>query len=114
MKRLELYVPQERLEAINELLHKHNVGGITCYDITGRGRSMQESRDVERGTRSFIPEFGRRLKIEVIVENSLAKRVVDDVLKVVSTGSSYDGKIFVSDIAEAYDIGSKETGDVAL
>jgi nitrogen regulatory protein PII len=75
MKRVELYVPQERLEAINELLHKHNVGGITCYDITGRGRSMQESKDVERGTRSFIPEFGRRLKIEVIVENSLAKRV---------------------------------------
>ena len=114
MKRLELYVPQERLEAINELLHKHSVGGITCYDIKGRGRSKQQSIEVDRGTRSYIPEFGRRLKIEVIVENSLAKRIVDDVLNVISTGSSYDGKIFVSDIAEAYDIGSKETGDVAL
>jgi nitrogen regulatory protein P-II 1 len=48
------------------------------------------------------------------VENSLAKRIVDDVLNATSTGSYYDGRIIVSDIAEAYVIGSKETGDVAL
>ena len=31
MKKLELLIPHERLEAVNELLHKHNVGGMTCY-----------------------------------------------------------------------------------
>ncbi|MCD6038177.1 MAG: hypothetical protein K0S67_2066, partial [Nitrososphaeraceae archaeon] len=30
------------------------------------------------------------------------------------TGSSSDGKIFVYDVAEAYDIGSKESSDIAL
>ncbi|MRN41182.1 MAG: P-II family nitrogen regulator, partial [Nitrosopumilales archaeon] len=53
MKKLELLIPHERLEAVNELLHKHNVGGMTCYDVKGRGRSKQESVDVERGTRSY-------------------------------------------------------------
>ena len=43
-----------------------------------------------------------------------AKEIIDDVLKVISTGSASDGKIFVYDVAEAYDIGSKETGDDAL
>ena len=114
MKKLELLIPHERLEAVNELLHKHNVGGMTCYDVKGRGRSKQESVDVERGTRSYIPELGPRTKIEVIVENTVAKRIIDDVLNVISTGSSYDGKIFVSDIAESYDIGTKAAGDAAL
>jgi nitrogen regulatory protein PII len=36
MKKLELLIPHERLEAVNEL-HKHNVGGMTCYDVKGRG-----------------------------------------------------------------------------
>ena len=48
-----------------------------------------------------------RDKIEVIV----AKRTIDDVLNDVSTGSSYDGKVFVTEIAESYDIW---TGDAAL
>ena len=114
MKKLELLIPHERLEAVSELLHKHNVGGMTCYDVKGRGRSKQESVDVERGTRSYIPELGPRTKIEVIVENTVAKRIIDDVLNVISTGSSYDGKLFVSDIAESYDIGTKAAGDAAL
>jgi len=87
---------------------------MTCYDVKGRGRSKQESVEVERGTRSYIPELGQRTKIEVIVENTVAKRIIDDVLKVISTGSSYYGKIFVSDIAESYDIGTKAAGDAAL
>jgi len=40
--------------------------------------------------------------------------IVDVVLNATSTGSYHDGRIIVSDIAEAYVIGSKETGDVAL
>ena len=59
-------------------------------------------------------ELGPRTKIEVIVENTLAKRIIDDVLNVISTGSSYDGKIFVYEIAESYDIGTKAAGDAAL
>ena len=114
MKKLELLIRHERLEEVNEVLHKHNVDGMTCYDVKGRGRSKQESIDVERGTRSYIPELGPRTKIELIVENTLAKRIIDDVLNVISTGSSYDGKIFVSDIAESYDIGTKAAGDAAL
>ena len=50
----------------------------------------------------------------MIVENMVAKRIIDDVLNVISTGSSYDGKLFVSDIAESYDIGTKAAGDAAL
>ena len=107
-------IPHERLTEINELLHKHKVGGMTFYDIKGRGRAKREPVSVGRGVMRYIPEFGFRTKIEVLVPDGKAKAIIDDVLKVMSTGSASDGKIFVYDVADAYDIGSNEKGDAAL
>src|SRR5919108_531086 len=114
MKKLDMVIPHERLLEVNELLHKHKVGGMTFYDIKGRGRAKREPVSVGRGVMRYVPEFGFRTKIEVLVPDLMAKAIVDDVLKVISTGSASDGKIFVYDVAEAYDIGSKEKGDAAL
>jgi nitrogen regulatory protein P-II 1 len=114
MKRLDLIIPHERLNEINELLHRHKVGGMTFYDIKGRGRAKREPVSVGRGVMRYVPEFGFRTKIEVLVQDAMAKAIIDDVLMVISTGSASDGKIFVYDVAEAYDIGSKEKGDAAL
>jgi nitrogen regulatory protein PII len=50
----------------------------------------------------------------VLVPDATARQIIDDVLKVISTGSASDGKVFVYDVAEAYDIGSKEKDDNAL
>ena len=114
MKRLDLIIPHERLTEINELLHRHKVGGITFYDIKGRGRAKREPVSVGRGVMRYTPEFGFRTKVEVLVPDDKAKAIIDEVLKMISTGSASDGKIFVYDVVEAYDIGSKEKGDAAL
>jgi nitrogen regulatory protein P-II 1 len=114
MKRLDIIIPHERLSEVNDILHKHKVGGITFYDIKGRGRAKLEPVAVGRGVMRYVPEFGSRTKIEVLVKDSLAKEIIDDLLKKISTGSTSDGKIFVYDVGEAYDIGSKESGDSAL
>ena len=114
MKKLDIIIPHERLSEVNDILHKHKVGGITFYDIKGRGRAKQEPVAVGRGVMRYVPEFGSRTKIEVLVKDSLSKQIIDDLLKKVSTGSTSDGKIFVYDVAEAYDIGSKESSDSAL
>ena len=114
MKRIDLIIPQERLAEVNDLLHKHKVGGMTFYDIKGRGRAKREPVSVGRGVMRYVPEFGFRTKVEVLVPDTVARSIIDDVLKVISTGSASDGKIFVYDVAEAYDIGSKEKGDAAL
>jgi nitrogen regulatory protein P-II 1 len=114
MKRLDIIIPHERLSEVNDILHKYKVGGITFYDIKGRGRAKQEPLAVGRGVMRYVPEFGTRTKIEVLVKDSLAKEIIDNLLQKISTGSTSDGKIFVYDVAEAYDIGSKESGDSAL
>ena len=114
MKRLDIIIPQERLSEVNDILHRHKVGGMTFYDIKGRGRAKREPVSVGRGVMRYVPEFGFRTKIEVLVQDETATKIIKDLLKEISTGSASDGKIFVYDVAEAYDIGSKEEGDDAL
>ena len=61
-----------------------------------------------------MPEFGTRTKIEVLVADSQVKSLVDDLIKNISTGSSSDGKIFVYDVIQAFDIRTKRSGDSAI
>ncbi|MGA9935160.1 MAG: P-II family nitrogen regulator, partial [Nitrososphaeraceae archaeon] len=114
LKRIDLIIPLERLRDLNDLLHEHNVGGLTFYDVKGRGRTRQEPVAVGRGVMRYIPEFGSRMKVEVLVSKEKMKPLIDDILAKIGTGSLSDGKIFVYDVSEAYDIGSKESGDNAL
>ena len=87
---------------------------MTFYDIKGRGRSKREPVAVGRGVMRYVPEFVSQMKIEILVSDSLANPIIDDILKALSTGSDYDGKIFVYYVAEAYDIRTKKTNDSAL
>lgn len=114
LKRIDLIIPLERLRDLNDLMHEHDVGGLTFYDVKGRGRSRQEPVAVGRGVMRYVPEFGSRMKVEVLVSNEKLKPLMDDILAKIGTGSLSDGKIFVYDVSEAYDIGSKESGDNAL
>jgi nitrogen regulatory protein P-II 1 len=114
LKRIDLIIPLERLRDLNDLMHEHDVGGLTFYDVKGRGRSRQEHVAVGRGVMRYVPEFGSRMKVEVLVSNEKMKPLIDDILAKIGTGSLSDGKIFVYDVSEAYDIGSKESGDNAL
>lgn len=114
MKRIEIIIPQEHLNELNDLLHKHKVGGMSFFDIKGRGKSKQMPVAVGRGVMYYIPEFGYRTKVDVVVPDTLVKLIVDNVLDKFGTGASAIGKIFVYDVATAYDIGTKEEGDKAL
>ena len=122
MKQLDIIVPHERLSDVNQILYNHKVGGMMYYDVKGRGRVERQPREErvspEAGGyttgRRYIPEFGSRTKVEVLVPDSIYKQIIDEILKTISTGSAADGKVFVKDISEAYDIGSKQTGNPAL
>lgn len=114
MKKLEIIITPEHLSDLNTLLHKHKVGGMSFFDVKGRGRAKQQPVKVKRGVTMYVPEFGFGTKIEVLVPDQLAEKIVDDVLKTFGTGNSAIGKIFVYEVAEAYDLGTKNRGDYAL
>jgi nitrogen regulatory protein P-II 1 len=118
VKQVDIVIPHERLDEVNKILYSHKVGGLMFYDIKGRGRAkpepVPETVRAYRTGRTYVPEFGTRTKIEVLIPDSLAQQIVQNILTSLSTGSAADGKIFVKDVAEAYDIGTKQSGEVAL
>jgi nitrogen regulatory protein P-II 1 len=117
MKQIEIIVPHERLSEVNDILYKHKVGGMMFYDIKGRGHAKRQATvitDTYNYGKKYVPEFGSRTKVDVMVSDASSKQIVDELINNLSTGSASDGKIFVKDISEAYDIGSKQNGEIAL
>jgi nitrogen regulatory protein P-II 1 len=118
MKEIDIIILHERLSDVNSILYKHKVGGMFYFEISGRGRA--ERREVEHRTaegypsgRRYVPEFGSRTMVQVLIPDSMEKNLISEILEQTSTGSAGDGKIFVKDVTGAYDIGSKEAGDKA-
>jgi nitrogen regulatory protein P-II 1 len=114
MRKIDVIVAHERLIEINEIIHKHKVGGMTFYNIKGRGRSKLEPVDSDKGILRHTPEFQTRIKCEILVSEHMIRPIVDEILKVINTGSAPEGKIFVYDVVEAHDIKTNESGEAAL
>ena len=114
MKRIDLIISHEHFLEINELLRKHKVGGMTFYSVKGRGRSRQEEIASGRGISRMVPEFVTGTRIEVMVADSVVKPIIDEIRTLLSKSSFPSGKIFVSDIIEAYSINVNKSGNAAL
>ena len=114
MKKLDIIISHEHLAEVNDTLHKNKVGGMTFYSVKGRGRSRKEEVSSGRGIARAVPEFVTGTKIEVIVADSVVKPIIEDIRATLSKGSFPFGKIFVSDIIEAYTINADEIDDTAL
>ncbi len=114
MKRIEAVIPSEKLSIVNEELKKVGVGGVIVSEVKGRGAGKRAPVAVGRGTTSYIPEFHARTLIITVVDDSLVNKVIDAIVNVTSTGSPGDGKIFIYDVSDAVDIGSKKRGKEAI
>ncbi len=112
MKKLEIIIPNRRLQDVSEILKDANTGGMSYSRIEGRGRIKPEAVAVGRGTMHYKPEFIPRLKVEVVVKDEqvegLLKAFTDKI------GDSIGGKIFVVDVPTAVDLATKKTGDNAI
>lgn len=114
LKKIEIVTSDEKLLKVNELLSKFNVGGVTIHDIKGRGKTNLEPLYVGRGVTRYTPLFGTRITMEVIVSDTIYKEIINALIDELSTGSVSDGKIWVYDVFESYDIGTKNIGEQAL
>jgi len=114
MKRVDAVIATEKVSAVNDALKKAGVGGVTVMDGKGRGAGSREAVSSARGTAYFVPEFHSRTSIVTVVDDSKVEAVVNAILSAASTGSPGDGKIFISTVEDAVDIGSKKRGTGAV
>jgi nitrogen regulatory protein P-II 1 len=114
MKRIEIIIPHERLERADAVLEEFEVGGMSFYHVNGRGKTKSKPIPVGTGVMKYTPKFGTRTKIETLVDDDMVMAIIDKLLSELTTGSVSDGKIFVYDVFEAYDIGTGKKNELAL
>jgi nitrogen regulatory protein P-II 1 len=114
MKKIEAVFPSARLTRAFEVLEKEEIGGLTYFESKGRGQSARPQLTSGRGTSTFIPEFNANSTMVVVVKDSIVDKVVNKIVEATGTGMAGEGKIFVSDVDDAVDIGSKARGESAI
>ena len=120
MKEISIFIPTEDLEQVVEILKKHKVGGMTFYQINGAGRTKREAlpemvRSYMTG-RMITPDYARRIKVETIVSDSLVNQILEDISNSIEqhAGNEAHGMIFIKDVYDAYEIGTKQRGEDVL
>ncbi|WP_415281716.1 P-II family nitrogen regulator [Candidatus Nitrososphaera sp. FF02] len=114
MKKIEAVVPQARIERAFAALKELDLGGITYFESKGRGEIPRPKIHSGRGTGTYTPEFNVNSTIMMVVKDSMVDKVVEKILESTSSGLKGEGKIFVSNVDDAVDVGSKKRGEAAL
>ena len=112
MKKLEIIIKQEKLDELKEMLDENQVSGVNITNIIGYGNQKGIVKKY-RGTDykiSLLP----KIKVETVVEDEKADKLIDQIVEKLATGTQGDGKIFVQDIQEVVRIRTGERGKGAL
>ena len=112
MKKIEAVIRHFKLEDVKNALAEQGIHGMTVAEVRGFGRQKGHS-EMYRGTEYAI-DFVPKVKLEIACTDENMQLVIDTVLQVAQTGNIGDGKIFVSDIAQAIRIRTGEAGSAAL
>ena len=112
MKLVIAIIKPSRLEEVRQALNSLDVHGMTVTEVKGYGRQKGHT-ELYRGA-EYVVDFLPKVKLEVVVEDDLAERVVEAIALAAQTGRIGDGKIFVSTIEEAIRIRTGETGPDAV
>src|SRR3954449_9551053 len=112
VKKVEAIIKPFKLDEVKEALHDVGVSGITVTEARGFGRQKGHT-ELYRGA-EYVVDFLPKVKLEVVVDDPLADRVVEAIQNAAQTGRIGDGKIFVLPVEEALRIRTGERGSDAI
>jgi nitrogen regulatory protein P-II 1 len=112
MQKIEAIIQPSRLDAVKEALIEIGVDGMTILEARGHGRQKGHT-EFYRG-REYTVDLLPKVKIELVVHDEAAEKVINAIVATARTGHIGDGKIFVSRIDEAIRIRNDERGETAL
>jgi nitrogen regulatory protein P-II 1 len=112
MKKIEAIIQPFKLDDVKAALAGAGIDGITISEVHGHGRQKGHT-EVYRG-HEYKVDVRPKIKIEIVLEDTQAERVVNTIVDAAKTGKIGDGKIFVSSIENAVRIRNGDIGDSAL
>ena len=112
MKKIEAIIKPFKLDDVKEALTELGVVGMTVTEVRGFGRQKGHT-ELYRGS-EYTVDFLPKVKIEVVVADSMVHKIVSTIVGAAKTGSIGDGKVFVLPINESIRIRTGETGESAV
>jgi nitrogen regulatory protein P-II 2 len=104
MKMITAIIKPFKLDDVRQAVADIGIQGITVTEVKGFGRQRGHT-ELYRGA-EYVVDFLPKAKIELAVS--------DDISNTARTGKIGDGKIFVTELAEAIRIRTGETGSEAV
>jgi nitrogen regulatory protein P-II 1 len=112
MKMVEAIVKPFKLDEVKEALTKAGIQGMTVEEVKGFGRQKGHT-ELYRGA-EYSVDFLPKVKIEILVSDDKAAKVVQAITDSARTGKIGDGKIFVTPVDEVIRIRTGEKGEDAI
>ena len=112
MKQITCVIKPFKLDEVREALAEVNVTGLTVTEVKGFGRQKGHT-ELYRGA-EYVVDFLPKVKLEVVVEDAMAERVVEAIAQAAQTGRIGDGKIFVMPVETVLRIRTGERDDDAI
>ncbi len=112
MKKIEAIIKPFKLEDVKEALSSLGVEGMTVSEVKGFGRQKGHT-EIYRGS-EYTVDFLPKIKIEIVLGDSMIAPATDAILKAAKTGKIGDGKVFVFPVENAFRIRTEETGEQAV
>ena len=112
MKKIEAVIKPFKLDEVKDALHEIGLQGLTVTETKGFGRQKGHT-ELYRGA-EYVVDFLPKVKIEIVLEDSLVERAVEAIVEAARTGRIGDGKIFISTVEEAIRIRTGERGGEAV
>ncbi|MGB8337648.1 MAG: P-II family nitrogen regulator [Burkholderiales bacterium] len=112
MKKIECVIKPFKLDEVREALSELGVSGLTVTEVKGFGRQKGHT-ELYRGA-EYVVDFLPKVKIEVVVADSLVEKAIDAIVKAARTGKIGDGKIFVTSVEQVVRIRTGEVNEDAI
>jgi nitrogen regulatory protein PII len=113
MKKIEAIIKPLKLSLVKEALHEVGISGMTVSDVKGFGRQRGSTGGID-SPKDYDDEFLVKMKLEVIVEDEDAEKVVEAIKKSAYSGKIGDGKIFIYSIDQVIRIRTGEKDSDAV
>ena len=107
MKKIEAIIRKSTFDEVKKALHEIEVNFFSYWDVTGVGNEKQGH--VYRGISYSTSDIQRRY-LSIVVSEDFVEKTVNAIMQAARTGKVGDGKIFVSDVSDAYRIRTGESG----
>ena len=112
MKKLEIVVRSEKLDDVKSILDECETTGAMVSNIMGYGNQkgiIKNYRGAEYAV-NLLP----KIKVETVVADEVAPKLIDKIVEQINTGHIGDGKIFMYEVEDAIRIRTGEHGVDAL